>query len=89
MPRLIDLVLGHRLAVAVLWLLATAAGGIATLVVRALLAPALVAVLGGVNWTIARWLGRALRTGPRGPRGRHLAGAPADTGREMSSSRRS
>jgi RND superfamily putative drug exporter len=58
-------------------ILATAlALGIAidALVVRALLAPALVAVLGRANWTMPRWLGRLVRTERRG--GAHRAGRP-------------
>ena len=31
------------------------------LVVRGLLAPALVGVLGGLNWTMPRWLGALVR----------------------------
>lgn len=57
-------------------ILATAlALGIAidALVVRALLAPALVAVLGPANWTMPRWLGRLLRTDRPGA---HRAGRP-------------
>jgi RND superfamily putative drug exporter len=61
-------------------ILATAlALGIAidAVVVRALLAPALVAVLGRANWTMPAWLGRLLRTDAgRRPRGRHRAGVP-------------
>jgi RND superfamily putative drug exporter len=58
-------------------ILATAlALGIAidALLVRALLAPALVAVLGPANWTMPRWLGRLVRTERRG--GAHRAGRP-------------
>lgn len=57
-------------------ILATAlALGIAidAVVVRALLAPALVSVLGGTNWTMPSRLGRALRIERPG---RHRAGAP-------------
>ena len=61
-------------------ILATAlALGIAidAVVVRALLAPALVAVLGRANWTMPAWLGRLLRTdAARRARGRHRAGVP-------------
>ncbi len=62
-------------------ILATAlALGIAidALVVRALLAPALVAVLGRANWTMPRWLARLVRTERRGAHraGRPLVGRP-------------
>ncbi len=66
-------------------ILATAlALGIAidALVVRAVLAPALVAVLGRANWTLPRWLGRLLRVERPG---RHRAGLPAGRGTADSS----
>ena len=51
----------------------TLALGIAidALIVRGLLAPALVGVLGRANWTMPRWLGRTLLLPPAPPAGQH------------------
>lgn len=76
-------VLWHKLAVVLFWLLVLAAGAAARLgsqlpaldatIVRALLVPALVAVLGEWNWRLPRWA----RWLPRLPGPPPAAAAPA------------